>query len=91
VVIPLLAIVGVYQLEGEYAVYVRLGEQIAYFSAYWLVLGIASSIGLGTGLHTFVLYLGPWIANVTMVANDCKTIPRMLPNKWTFQIFDKCP
>jgi hypothetical protein len=29
-----------------------------------MVLGIASSIGLGTGLHTFVLYLGPWIAKV---------------------------
>jgi len=54
-------------------------------------LGIASSIGLGTGLHTFVLYLGPWIAKVTMVANDCKTIPRMIPNKWTFEKFDACP
>lgn len=32
--------------------------------AYWILLGVASSIGLGTGLHTFVLYLGPWIAKV---------------------------
>lgn len=32
--------------------------------AYWIILGVASSIGLGTGLHTFVLYLGPWIAKV---------------------------
>jgi len=31
---------------------------------YWIILGILSSIGLGTGLHTFVLYLGPWIAKV---------------------------
>lgn len=43
--------------------------------AYWIILGVASSIGLGTGLHTFVLYLGPWIAKVAMVANDCGTIP----------------
>ena len=39
---------------------------------YWIVLGIASSIGLGTGLHTFVLYLGPWIAKVNIKANFLK-------------------
>lgn len=50
-----------------------------------------SSIGLGTGLHTFVLYLGPWIAKVTMVANDCKVIPGMIPNKWAFERFADCP
>lgn len=33
---------------------------------YWLVLGIMSSVGLGTGLHTFVLYLGPHIAKTTI-------------------------
>jgi len=59
--------------------------------AYWIILGIASSIGLGTGLHTFVLYLGPWIAKVTLVAEECKAIPRMIPNKWSFQTFDDCP
>lgn len=31
------------------------------FAIYWLVLGILSSVGLGSGLHTFVLYLGPHI------------------------------
>ena len=25
--------------------------------AYWVGLGILSSVGLGTGLHTFLLYL----------------------------------
>ena len=33
---------------------------------YWLWLGILSSIGLGTGLHTFLLFLGPFIAKVTL-------------------------
>lgn len=28
-----------------------------YLAYYWLGLGILSSVGLGTGLHTFVLYL----------------------------------
>jgi vacuole membrane protein 1 len=54
-------------------------------------LGVASSIGLGTGLHTFVLYLGPHIAKVTMVANECNSIPRYLPSRWNFKTFDECP
>lgn len=41
---------------------------------YWLGLGILSSIGLGTGLHTFVLYLGPHIASVTLAAYECGSL-----------------
>lgn len=42
--------------------------------AYWVGLGVASSIGLGTGLHTFILYLGPFIAQVTMAAYECNSL-----------------
>jgi len=35
------------------------------------MLGVLSSIGLGTGLHTFVLFLGPHIAEVTAAAYTC--------------------
>lgn len=52
------------------------------FAAYWILLGVASSIGLGTGLHTFVLYLGPHIAKVAMVATNCGHLPEMIPNRW---------
>lgn len=38
---------------------------------YWFGLGVLSSIGLGTGLHTFLLYLGPHIASVTLAAYEC--------------------
>ena len=34
-------------------------------------LGVLSSVGLGTGLHTFLLYLGPHIAAVTLAAYEC--------------------
>ena len=54
-------------------------------------MGVASSIGLGTGLHTFVLYLGPHIAKVTMVAYECGYIPEMLPSRWNYQTFHTCP
>lgn len=36
---------------------------------YWIILGILSSVGLGSGLHTFVLYLAPHIVNTTMENN----------------------
>ncbi|RKP35173.1 hypothetical protein BJ085DRAFT_16631, partial [Dimargaris cristalligena] len=39
--------------------------------SYWVLLGIASSIGLGAGLHTFVLFLGPHIVEVTLTAYRC--------------------
>ena len=54
-------------------------------------MGVASSIGLGTGLHTFVLYLGPHIAKVTMVAYECGYIPEMLPSRWSYRTFQDCP
>ena len=37
--------------------YVRLLEKKCLWCAYWMGLGILSSVGLGTGLHTFLLYL----------------------------------
>lgn len=41
---------------------------------YWVGLGILSSVGLGTGLHTFLLYLGPFIASVTLAAFTCNSV-----------------
>mgnify|MGYP001798569119 CR=1 FL=1 len=32
-------------------------EKKLLWCGYWVILGIMSSVGLGTGLHTFVLYL----------------------------------
>lgn len=60
------------------------------FCIYWIALGVASSIGLGTGLHTFVLYLGPHIAKVTLAANECSYFPEMYPSKWEFKEFVPC-
>lgn len=91
IILGLLIILGPNYVNGPHQEYVKKVKEVGYFILYWIVLGIASSIGLGTGLHTFVLYLGPWIAKVTMVANDCKAIPNMIPSKWDFKMFDECP
>lgn len=37
--------------------YVQYLEKKFLWCAYWVGLGILSSVGLGTGLHTFLLYL----------------------------------
>ncbi|VDL85422.1 unnamed protein product [Schistocephalus solidus] len=42
--------------------------------SWWVLLGFLSSCGFGSGLHTFVLYLGPFIAQVTMSAFICKSL-----------------
>ena len=61
------------------------------FAAWWILLGIASSVGFGTGLHTFVLYLGPHIAKVTMASNTCNYVPESVPSRWAFHHFKECP
>jgi hypothetical protein len=38
------------------------------FAVYWVLLGVLSSIGLGSGLHTFVLFLGPHVMRVANAA-----------------------
>ncbi|KAH7297601.1 hypothetical protein KP509_25G003200 [Ceratopteris richardii] len=52
------------QFMQEASIYLR-------YVSWWVGLGIASSIGLGSGLHTFVLYLGPHIAMFTLKATLC--------------------
>ncbi|XP_059829612.1 vacuole membrane protein 1 isoform X3 [Hypanus sabinus] len=63
-----------YYVEGEHQQFVQLVEKKFLWCAYWVGLGILSSVGLGTGLHTFLLYLGPHIASVTLAAYECNSV-----------------
>ena len=45
---------------------------------------------MGTGLHTFILYLGPHIAKVVLVANECNSMPEYVPSRWKFDHFAPC-
>lgn len=58
-------------IDGPHEKHVE--ELLKYFQfvLWWVALGVASSIGLGSGLHTFVLYLGPHIAFFTIKAMQC--------------------
>ncbi|XP_022601627.1 vacuole membrane protein 1 isoform X2 [Seriola dumerili] len=63
-----------YRVEGTHQKYVCYMEKKTLWCAYWVGLGILSSVGLGTGLHTFLLYLGPHIASVTLAAYECGSV-----------------
>ncbi|XP_072772944.1 vacuole membrane protein 1 isoform X3 [Taeniopygia guttata] len=58
VLLALAVLTALYYIEGAHQQYVRYMEKKFFWCAYWVGLGILSSVGLGTGLHTFLLYLG---------------------------------
>lgn len=58
-------------IEGSHEKHVQEVLRYLQFVLWWTALGVASSIGLGSGLHTFVLYLGPHIALFTIKAMQC--------------------
>jgi hypothetical protein len=63
IIILVIAILAAFlNLPGPHEPYRAEIIDFTTFAAYWIGLGVASSIGLGTGLHTFILYLGPHIA-----------------------------
>ncbi|XP_072209906.1 vacuole membrane protein 1 [Excalfactoria chinensis] len=70
----LAVLTAAYYVEGRHQQYVRYMEKKFFWCAYWVGLGILSSVGLGTGLHTFLLYLGPHIASVTLAAYECNSV-----------------
>ncbi|KAK4434019.1 Vacuole membrane protein KMS1 [Sesamum alatum] len=58
-------------IDGPHEKHVEEVLHYVRFGLWWVALGVASSIGLGSGLHTFVLYLGPHIALFTIKAVQC--------------------
>ncbi|KAH8357663.1 hypothetical protein KR200_009896, partial [Drosophila serrata] len=61
-------------LPGPHAYYADFCKNYLGFAVYWLFLGMLTSVGFGAGLHTFLLYLGPHIAAVTLAAYECGTL-----------------
>lgn len=61
-------------IPGEHQAIIYMIRANLWFVFYWVGLGVLSSGGPGTGLHTFLLYLGPLIANVTLAAYECNSL-----------------
>ena len=73
-VMMMLILLTVHHSPSSYQDSIHDWEQYLSWCAWWVGLGILSSVGLGTGLHTFLLYLGPHIAAVTMAAYECNSL-----------------
>ncbi|CAB3379274.1 Hypothetical predicted protein [Cloeon dipterum] len=68
------AIAFVINVQGPHQKVIEPFLKNIWWCVYWLGLGVLSSVGLGTGLHTFLLYLGPYIASVTLAAYECQSL-----------------
>ncbi|KAJ2162752.1 hypothetical protein GGF46_000477 [Coemansia sp. RSA 552] len=79
---------GLHFVNGPHArAFHMIDAWIGWYS-YWTVLGVLSSIGLGAGLHTFVLFLGPHIARVTLTAHECTSMAFPVRGPSAFQCAD---
>ena len=61
-------------IPGPYTEVINQIEFGVEFAVWWLGLGILSSIGLGSGLQSGVLFLFPHIIKVALAAQTCKTL-----------------
>jgi len=59
------------QAPGPHTEMMEPAKAVVWNGSWWVLLGVLSSVGLGTGLHTFVLYLGPLVAKATIAATEC--------------------
>ncbi|CAM9121542.1 unnamed protein product [Choristocarpus tenellus] len=48
-------------------------EKVVIFIVWWVGLGVLSSVGLGTGMHSGVLFLFPHIMKTCIAAKECGT------------------
>lgn len=64
----------IYNLDGPISSFLHSYEKVFLWGLWWVWLGVLSSVGLGTGLHTFLLFLGPFIAKVTLASYECGSV-----------------
>jgi membrane protein YqaA with SNARE-associated domain len=65
-----IAVLTGYQFEGEHRQYLDEGYFWASYVVWWMGLGILSSVGLGTGMHSGILFLFPHIMKVCIAADN---------------------
>ena len=61
------------RIDGPHSPFIRTLDFCIEYLVWWVGLGILSSIGLGTGLQSGVLFLFPHIMRVSLAARTCKT------------------
>lgn len=61
------------QLPGQHIVIFEIVEYYLLFISWWVGLGILSSIGLGCGLQSGVLFMIPHIIKTCLTAQECQS------------------
>jgi hypothetical protein len=54
--------------------YLTVDFNLLIFVFVWFGLGVLASIGLGCGLHTFALFVAPYILQQTLKINECNSL-----------------
>lgn len=62
------------QIPGQHTEYLNIFEFWIEYIVWWVGLGILSSVGLGSGLQSGVLFLFPHIIKVSLAAQTCKSL-----------------
>jgi membrane protein YqaA with SNARE-associated domain len=68
------AVLAAHRVRGPHRAALEEAELFASVACWWLGLGVLSSIGLGTGLHSGMLFLFPHIAKICRSAEACCSV-----------------
>jgi len=75
VIIPAIILYSIFnQIEGSHQFYLSEMEFFVEYFIWWFGLGVLSSVGLGTGMHTGVLFLFPHIFKVCLAASQWESL-----------------
>jgi len=74
---------GAYMVPGPHQPTVGVVVAVLEFVVWWVGLGILSSVGLGTGMHSGILFLFPHIMQVCFAAEECRSLSfHSMGNMW---------
>ncbi|GAB5372183.1 hypothetical protein AAMO2058_001643500 [Amorphochlora amoebiformis] len=71
IIIPLVAVYVSSFIEGPHVEFVEKPVFYMEFVVWWVGLGVLSSIGLGTGMHSGFLFTFPHVIETTLAAQAC--------------------
>uniref|UniRef100_A0A6A7FWU8 VTT domain-containing protein n=1 Tax=Hirondellea gigas TaxID=1518452 RepID=A0A6A7FWU8_9CRUS len=73
--IPIVLSYGfLHYVEGPHEEILSTFDDFMVWTLWWLGLGVLSSVGLGTGMHSGLLFLFPFIAQVCLCATECQSL-----------------
>jgi membrane protein YqaA with SNARE-associated domain len=75
-------------VEGDHHQYLDEFNKNIEFIVWWIGLGVLSSVGLGTGMHSGILFLFPHIFLVVQGAETCKSLDFDTRNHIWFRSFE---